>query len=213
MRSFAWGSLFVSALVASGCHTTSDTGGGTPVTLSPATAGAYERYKEYAEGASALAVSTDGKIWATRHCYETRCRTAADALEACNDRATSNGSGCRLFAKGRAVVWKGPVTYPEFGENGHLFSLTIRKKNGAGTVTYGGEATVPPGRSHIQLTMRAGSNRCDGGADTTTMKWRIACLYAESYEGSFTDGARALYVGTGTSALGRRVWLSIFPKK
>ncbi len=102
--------LAVSLFVFLGGCVTDHVGSG-PITISPRVKSGFEKFKSWPE-AEYFAVSTDGMVYGASICGDGSgtCQHSAGmvALEGCESRTTIP---CKIFARDRHILWRGPVTY------------------------------------------------------------------------------------------------------
>ena len=97
-------------LLVAGCGLTDPYVGTGPITLSPDAEAGFAYYQELMSP-SHFALAADGRAYGYSYCPAGGCvgngQTAA--IDSCQQR--SGGVPCRIYAKGRAVVWdaEGPV--------------------------------------------------------------------------------------------------------
>lgn len=91
-------------LLVAGCSLTDPYVGTGPITLSPAAQTGFAHYQGL-NSPSHFALAADGRAYGYSYCANSSCtgngQTAA--LDSCQQR--SAGVACRLYAKGRNVVW------------------------------------------------------------------------------------------------------------
>lgn len=107
------GLVLLGGLLLAGCKTTSDYYGKGPVNLSSRLTAGFEKYKS-GGGPEFFAVSQDGRTYGWSYCSGGigNCRGGGIpgfmAVNACE--RGSKGVPCKIFARGKQVVWDGPVT-------------------------------------------------------------------------------------------------------
>ncbi len=91
-------------LLVAGCSLTDPYVGTGPITLSPAAQAGFAHYQAL-KSPSHFAIAADGHTYGYSYCASGSCtgNSQTAALDSCQQR--SNGVACRLYAKGRAVVW------------------------------------------------------------------------------------------------------------
>lgn len=98
----------IAALLAACARPTEEPGTG-PLKVSERVAVAFEKYKQEAIPV-AFAVSVDGKAYNYFFCPGRPCDTKRANLKALNGcERSSQGVACRLLARGKEIVWNGPV--------------------------------------------------------------------------------------------------------
>ncbi len=106
--------LFVglAGLALASCKTAPDFYGDGPINISANMQSYFEKYKS-GGGPSYFAISEDGRMASWSYCPSgpDGCSVGEPpymmAINGCNRR----GKKCKIFARGKNVVWKGPVTY------------------------------------------------------------------------------------------------------
>ena len=101
---FRLSALLLSSVLLPGCGLKDPYVGSGPITLSPEVEAGFERYKAL-NFPSRFAVSVDGAGYGYSYCPQGNCsgnpqRVAIDSCE-----QASGGVPCKLYAKGRNVVW------------------------------------------------------------------------------------------------------------
>ena len=81
-----------------------------PILISKRVERAFERYKDETNP-TYFAVSENGSYYGYSYCSDSKCRKDGQgvALYSCKKRA--GDVPCRIFARGREIVWDGPVSY------------------------------------------------------------------------------------------------------
>ena len=178
-----------------------------PITISSSTLAGFEKYKLEAEPLF-FAVANDGKGFGYTQCppYYSGCLNdnGDRARELCDRKAKLRGAECFTFADGREVVWKGPVTYPDYGDDYLvLFAIgTVGK-----SINYGGKGNSFDGGRKIALRV----GKCRGEADISTKKWYLkGCKDDISAHGTFVAGSGSeKYYGVGRDNRGVSVEIKL----
>ena len=195
------------ALGVGACQTNIYKTGKGPITISSNTLAGFEKYKlEAVPGYFALA--NDGNGSGYTHCpvmYHMGCvdDSGDRARRSCDQNAKLRGAECFTFAIGREVVWKGPVTYPSYGDD----YLVLFAKGIGRSINWGGKGNLIDGGRKI--TLRIGE--CRGEADISTKKWYLKeCKNNYSAYGTFAAGSGSeKYYGVGKDNKGEDVEIKI----
>lgn len=219
--------LFLASLLIGGCQTTNrDTGAGA-ITLSERTMVAFEYYLSH-ERPTDFAVSADGTAYGYSVCNDFSCQDSYGDVALSECRRRSKGQACRLFATGRDVVWKGPVSY----RSGWLLDTSASARPfllfwAEPTASYGTRPVVL-GRAEytrvlglLALTVDAAYVRrfgaCEGELAVELGQFAVSCaktgLAKGSYKVSEKIADRGGYGGTGNARddVGRFVELALVP--
>lgn len=202
--------LLVPAVTAflAACQTTFYDVGTTPITLSQKVFTGFEKYKQY-EDPLFFAVATNGSWYSFRTCSSAFCNpdVSSLAINRCEERS---GLECKIFANGRNIVWKGPITYPEVKAD---FLFLFAKMLGGSSTNYDGTGTLSDNGRKIDLSLRIGS--CRGEANLATKKWFLrGCKNNYSANGTFIAGTgKEKYFGIGRSTTGGRVEIKLLDPK
>jgi hypothetical protein len=191
--------LIVSSLSVAACQTTKPNVGNGSVTLSKGVFGTFENYK-LKSSPTHFAIANDGKNSGFSHCpeYYIECEVGDGtlALELCNKSAKARGTSCSLFAKGRTVVWKGSVTYPNQTAE-FMVLVNVSDSEGRGSISTGS------GTKNGQ-TIELRYSDCTGVADLNSQRWSIkGCNKNYSVEGTIEAGkGKVSYIGYGKDSKG-----------
>lgn len=106
-------SIFVLALVVSGCQTVDDFIGTGPINISNAVANHYQNKYLKRVGPQYYVVTADGTDASYTYCAEGTggCQFGVVVLDAITSCEKRSGQKCFIFAEGDEVVWKGPVSF------------------------------------------------------------------------------------------------------
>lgn len=203
----------IAVMSLTGCQTRPlyDIGSG-PVVLSKTTASGFNRYLSRTDGNPTLfVISTDGGNWSSLHCPGFNCRpnNGDDSIKSCNSRAKNRGHVCKIFALGRDIVWKGPVSFPRSSAGEHTFALTRKNPDGPGWITFSGTAIFKAGDPEIYLALKWRGVDCRGVANKKTEAWFIDCSGTREFSGTFVSGSNNLYEGIGKDNGGEQVDFAI----
>jgi hypothetical protein len=189
----------VCALGLGACQTTAIKIGKGPIRLSSKMVGYIESYK-MEDSPTHFALSNDGKSSFYSLCPPTAADCIDDggdyAIDACNRKAKKRGSECSLFAIGRKIVWKGPISYPNLSAD-YLVIIKATDFEGTGGVVTGRGTKFG---SKIKLRYRD----CTGIADLEKKSWTIeGCKKNYSAGGTFEPGTgKVKFIGYGKDSKG-----------
>ena len=177
------------------------------LTISSNTLAGFEKYKLEASP-SYFAVANDGRGYGFTRCppdyFSCSDDTGDRARKICDQKAKLRGAECFTFAIGSEVVWKGPVTYPGYGDDYLVLFTKIRPGS---TTNYSGKGnSIDEGR---KIALRVGE--CRGEADISTKKWHLkGCKDNYSAQGTFVAGSGGgKYYGVGRDSLGVSVKIKL----
>jgi TPR repeat protein len=204
--------LVVSLLALSACQTTSPKIGNGPITLSSKVTANFENYKSN-DAPTYFVVANDGSASGYQFCppqaLECYDDGGASTLKRCNDKFKARGTECSLFAIGRKIVWKGPVSYR--GGVGD-FTVTVNVEKSAsplerGENIYFGVGVYSGGRNSVELRFK----NCVGSADLLTRQWAVSgCLNNYSAKGTLREASdNVSFRGFGIDSKGNKVELKL----
>jgi hypothetical protein len=197
-----------------GCNSTMYDVGTTPVTLSPAVAAAFEKYKNSSSRPIIFVIDTEGKTYSYSSCAHTRCteNLGHRQIQSCESRAKKWGAKCKVFALTDQIAWKGPVFYSQGGPDQFPLTITRADPDGPGSLTNSGTAKILADNNQIFLKLYKGSNKCEGTADKRNKRWQISCDHSISFSGTFVESSKNLYEGIGKNAKEETVDFTIYRK-
>lgn len=185
--------------VLAGCQTTatSKLAGTTPVTLSKSATISFQRYRDSGVG-RAFAITQKGYGGSSVSCEFTRCssRGGSAAQQAVKNCESAGRGPCKIFAIRNEIVWKGPVTYPEWPQNEYPLLLQYTyKKTTRKTVTLIGKAIFNNEKTSAELEIYKDGNYCPGAADLKKETWKLDCGVSKKYSGSISPSSKSMFWG------------------
>jgi hypothetical protein len=200
-------SFFLAASVLAGCQTGSPLAGTGPISLTRNTVGFVERYESF-HTPGAFAVTADGAHMAYQYCDSGQCsgQVVTNTISLCEN---FHNMDCKAFARGRRIIWNGPVTYART-PNGSFNAVVAVLKGGEGKhINYAATATKLENTGKLRINVKIGSP-CTGIANINTQDWEMSCDDGVRYAGTFSPGSRTKYEGIGSGTNGDNVEFQIF---
>lgn len=162
--------------------------------LSKSVVAGFEKYRLH-DNPLFFAVTVDGRSFHYNTCPAFQCKSGSETL-AINNCETRTGKECKIFAYGRDIVWKGPITYPKTRAGNYLLNIAV--KDGVTTRNSVGSAILSHDKTKLNLKIKIKGSNCSGIANLKTSKWDLSCKYPKKqFHGTFHPETKSKYEGIG----------------